>query len=196
MSASEDAEYVVEQILDKRVRRGKIQYFIKWKDCNSSENTWEPEENLNCPDLLTLFKHEQENKRSKTIPLRRKASDVSADKNANLGTVEYVENKHGNNDEGNEGTKAKRGKGNRKTTTDTVNSKKNDPTKDDGFSKGYIADSILGITMENGNLFFLIKWRGIDEVEMVPSKQARLHIPIKVIEFYEDRIIWNSKDRS
>ena len=49
-------EYVVEQILDKRIIRGKTQYLIKWKDYPMYDATWEPIENLdNCQSLLRIF---------------------------------------------------------------------------------------------------------------------------------------------
>ena len=39
----EEDEYIVEEILDKRVaKKGKVEYLIKWKDFNQPEdNTWE-----------------------------------------------------------------------------------------------------------------------------------------------------------
>ena len=45
-------EYEVEKVLDKRKHYGKIQYLIKWKGYPHSESSWEPESNLNCPDLI------------------------------------------------------------------------------------------------------------------------------------------------
>jgi len=50
-----EEEYEVEQILDKRTRYGKTQYLIKWKGYPLSEASWEPEEYLNCPELLKEF---------------------------------------------------------------------------------------------------------------------------------------------
>ena len=32
--AAEDKEYEVEKILNKRVKKGKIEYYIKWKNFN------------------------------------------------------------------------------------------------------------------------------------------------------------------
>ena len=37
-------EYEVEQVLDKRFRKGRVEYFVKWK--HYDETTWEPTSNL------------------------------------------------------------------------------------------------------------------------------------------------------
>ena len=70
-SGSEGETYEVETILDKKIVKGKTQYFIKWKGrwilkCYSpptmlpgyeaeEENTWEPVENLDCQDKIKEF---------------------------------------------------------------------------------------------------------------------------------------------
>jgi hypothetical protein len=49
-------EFEVEEILDSRVRYGKLQYFVHWKDWPISSRTWEPQEHLaNAPDLVNAF---------------------------------------------------------------------------------------------------------------------------------------------
>jgi len=55
ITINDEEEYEVEQILDKRKHYGKVQYLIKWKGYPLSEASWEPEENLNCPELLKEF---------------------------------------------------------------------------------------------------------------------------------------------
>lgn len=56
----EEEVFSVEKIVCKQVVGGKTQYLLKWKGYDSDENTWEPEENLDCQDLLDEF-----NKRTK-----------------------------------------------------------------------------------------------------------------------------------
>ncbi|XKL63868.1 hypothetical protein PGB90_006232 [Kerria lacca] len=60
-------EYDVERIIKKRILRGgKIEYFIKWENYPDSENTWEPEENLeNSKDLIAEFEAKRESELKK-----------------------------------------------------------------------------------------------------------------------------------
>ena len=42
-------------------------------------------------------------------------------------------------------------------------------------------DKIIGATNEPGDLFFLIKWQGSEEADLVPAKEANLKIPQVII---------------
>ena len=55
-----ESEYEVEVVLDKRMRKGKLEYFVKWK--NYDETTWEPMAHLsNVKDLIDTFEKKQVN---------------------------------------------------------------------------------------------------------------------------------------
>lgn len=60
-----EERYIVEKIVDKRTRNKKIEYLVKWKGYNNSENTWEPIQNLKDDDLSDMIEEFEKNKKKK-----------------------------------------------------------------------------------------------------------------------------------
>ena len=57
-SASEDdddTEYEVEKVLHKRKKGGRVHYLVKWLGYGNKDNTWEPEDNLDCDEKIEEF---------------------------------------------------------------------------------------------------------------------------------------------
>lgn len=156
----EEEEFSVETILDKRTRHGKTEYYLKWKGYDDTENTWEPLENLDCPDLIQEFEENYQKKQE----AKGKKDDDPKRKRSSASSVDLPVPKK---------------------SKDRVSVNK-------GFERGLEPDKIIGATETNGELRFLIKWKGSDETDTVLAKEANQKCPQIVIDFYEERLTWHS----
>ncbi|XP_065665846.1 chromobox protein homolog 1 isoform X2 [Hydra vulgaris] len=179
-SDDDEEEYVVEKILKHKVNKNnEILYFLKWKGYPLEDNTWEPASNLNCPELIAEYERELNEKKRKSS--NRVSFDVERkEQKADKKTEKPVP------DEKKKQTKRKQ--------TDEGSSKKKKKSEKhlNGFDKGMEAEEILGATETSGEVHFLIKWKDVNDAELVPSKIANLKIPQMVISFYEARLTWSS----
>lgn len=161
----EEAEFSVEKILDRRVVNGKVEYYLKWKGYSSEDNTWEPEENLDCPDLIQAFEDARKKK-------EKDGKEESSSKKASRKSTAADD-------------KAPAAK--RKTTSSE--------DKKIGFDRGLEPEEILGATDHNGQLMFLMKWKDAANADLVPAKQANVKCPQIVIKFYESRLTWQTSEK-
>merc|ERR1712127_83017 len=85
-------EFTVDKILDKRVDKqsGKVEYYIAWLGFEEEDNTWEPEDNCDCPELVRAFeqKHQQiqqniQTNRQKVMQMKKNKSTPNISNNAN-----------------------------------------------------------------------------------------------------------------
>ncbi|CAL8302263.1 unnamed protein product [Merluccius merluccius] len=69
LSAVGEQVYDAECILNKRLKKGKLQFLVKWRGWSTKDNSWEPQKNILDPRLLAAFnKKEQE----KELIMRKK----------------------------------------------------------------------------------------------------------------------------
>ncbi|GFW81660.1 chromobox protein homolog 5 [Trichonephila clavipes] len=147
----------------RRIVDGKVQYFLKWHGYPNEDNTWEPEENLDCPEIIKEFEKQwtaknkfESNEKKRKLNGAEPASDPPAKKKTEVGL--------------------------KSSSVDD---------KPRGFDRQLEPERIVGATDTTGELMFLIKWKGCDEADLVPSKTANLRCPQIVIKFYEERLIWH-----
>jgi len=165
-SGSEGEEYEVELIRNKRIKKGKNEYLIKWKGYdNEEDDTWEPEDNLDCKEKIEEFEKNY-----------KKDKDVKKPKDAEKPKEKEKDKKRKSEDAGKSGgTEAKKEK-----------KKEKDENKPRGFARDLTAERIIGATNDPGELFFLIKWKGSDEADLVTAKVSfpiDKKIIIKILNF-------------
>lgn len=154
-----EEEYSVEKVLDRRIRNGRVEYLLKWKGYSNEDNTWEPEENLDCPDLISEYEENRKKKEAaKKDERKRKPGTPVDDKKPAASKKKHVE----------------------------------EDNKPRGFDRGLEPEKIIGATDSSGELMFLMKWKGTDEADLVPARQANGRCPQIVIQFYEERLTWHT----
>lgn len=62
-------EFEVEKIIEVHFKKnGTREFLIRWKGFSTADDTWEPEKNLNCPELIAKFMQKLE--KVKTMDVR------------------------------------------------------------------------------------------------------------------------------
>lgn len=74
-----DGDYEVEKILKKRVKNGKVEYYLKWQGFGMEDCTWEPRENLTCEDMIDQFEEEEKSGKVKAVTGRGRPKSNGTD---------------------------------------------------------------------------------------------------------------------
>ncbi|KAF7273788.1 chromobox protein homolog 5-like [Rhynchophorus ferrugineus] len=72
-------EYVVEKIIDCRIKSGVKEYLLKWIGYDDKDNTWEPESNLDCPSLIKAFEADRAAKEAERSKKRKSTGTPTLD---------------------------------------------------------------------------------------------------------------------
>lgn len=182
----EPDEYFVEAIKGKRKnpKTGIVEYLIKWQDYPESANTWEPIDNLSCPDLITKFNEAEKNKKTKRrstlgnkeIQTKRSKKDDSPppenilveDEIDNVSTTETL------------------------SSTDSTSKQKEVEAaarQPKGFERGLPIEQIVGsCTDDDDKIWFFIKWKGVNDFEMIESIEVEDKAPRALCVWYRERL--------
>jgi len=81
-------EFEVEKIIEVRFKKnGTKEFLIRWKGFSTSDDTWEPEKNLSCPELIAKFMQKVE--KAKTSEMRELRTNRARTKRYTLTTHDH-----------------------------------------------------------------------------------------------------------
>ncbi|KAG7252798.1 hypothetical protein CRUP_021036 [Coryphaenoides rupestris] len=165
-------EFLVEKIIRRRVFNGRVEYFLKWKGFTDAENTWEPQDNLDCPELIEEFLRnmhlsDKEEEPPQDIVLKEELSEQEAE----ICQQQVY----------------------REQSDCVAETQKRDmtPTGPEAYPE---PECIIGSTDQHGELMFLIKWKNSSDVALLPAREASTKCPQAVVDFYERKLTWPCGD--
>jgi len=68
-----EERYEIEQVINSRLNRGRLQYLVRWRGYGHEENSWITESDLDAPDLIAKYYRANPNapKRISTVDFGR-----------------------------------------------------------------------------------------------------------------------------
>lgn len=159
--AEVEGDYEVEKILRKRVKGGKVEYYLKWKGYGMDDCTWEPRDNLTCSDLIEEFEEEERSQKGKPSSVERPRGRPSKMNGEELRSISPAISSVGDE---------------RDFSADPfAENPMNEPQE------------VVEVGQRNGGLCFRVKWSG-DTIgtDWVPAEVANLRCPHVVLRYYRD----------
>ncbi|XP_008321617.1 chromobox protein homolog 3b [Cynoglossus semilaevis] len=158
-------EFAVEKIIRRRIFNGRVEYFLKWKGFTDADNTWEPEDNLDCPELIEEFL------RNSHLSQQNEEEDTEF-----IPKEEMTEQETGIQ---------------RDHTLPTDSGVLEPDEEPSDLSAHLVPECIIGSTDRQGELMFLVKWKNSDDVALLPAREVSARSPQVVIDFYEQKLTWH-----
>eukprot|EP00064_Thunnus_orientalis_P001754 superscaffoldBa00000121_g1757 len=154
-------EFVVEKIIRRRVSNGRVEYFLKWKGFTDAENTWEPEDNLDCPELIEEFLRNTH------------LSEGNEEEQSEQLEPEFIPKEEMTEQE----TEISCMQSQQQACTMHSDSDVLEPDTPTNLSTYLEPECIIGSTDRQGELMFLVKWKNSDDVALLPAREASARCP-------------------
>ncbi|XP_071775428.1 chromobox protein homolog 3b [Centroberyx gerrardi] len=172
-------EFVVEKIIRRRISNGRVEYFLKWKGFTDADNTWEPEDNLDCPELIEEFlKHLHLSAENEEEDLEQQEPEFipkeeSAEQETEISQQQaYTEQRD----------------------RDALEPDDEQSETPNSLGTYLEPECIIGSTDRQGELMFLVKWKNSDDVALLSAREASARCPQVVVDFYEQKLTWHCGD--
>ena len=170
MEESFEEEYEVEKILKKRHKKGKVEYYVKWK--NYEEWTWEPVDNLaNIPEMIKKFEKAQASEEMEEPKTEEYEVEEVLKKRHRKGKVEYYV-KWKNYEEWTWETTSNLE--NAKVLIERFEQEKKQEPESDSKQKtpnnyDYEVEKVLKKRSRKGKVEYLVKWKNFNESTWEPA---------------------------
>ncbi|CAL8118120.1 unnamed protein product [Orchesella dallaii] len=188
LSAMSSGEYEVEKILKRRIRKGKLEYLLKWKGYGDEDNTWEPKGNIGAA-LILDFELQNSKKIKKPTNGEEEEPSTRSRKRVPVAPTSLSPPKKTVRVGKSTTKKAKVEKKTDARSTSVRGQRLRDSESEPELKTEFIKD----MDEVNGQRHFKIQWEGKDTIELVPASYAKIKWPQQVIAFYEQRIRWETK---
>lgn len=164
---------------------------IKWQGYGEDENKWIRTEFMHCPVMVKEFeeslKLKEVSKTNSQTSSKDNDNDIHATKSQNLdGTSsDTPQIEHPTHENPTKTTNAMN------NTSDEKQEPERPLIPNNPFHRGLKVEMICGAIKLSPGRMFLIKWKGVEKPELVPTELVNKHCPQLVIKFYEERCNWN-----
>ncbi|GBP53501.1 Chromobox protein homolog 3 [Eumeta japonica] len=170
---SKHEEFSVEKVLDRRIKNGKVEYLLKWRGYSNEDNTWEPEDNLDCPELIGAY--EEARRRREKEEAEAAAASVAAVAATPAVPIEIPPQ---TDTDDSHATRKRTRRSEKKKRIEEIE-------KPRGLLRGLLPEKILAGQLHHGTLFFLVKWQGCLDFDVVPGHDLGQTYPDFLIRYYE-----------
>lgn len=178
-------EFVVEKIIRRRIFNGRVEYFLKWKGFTDADNTWEPQDNLDCPELIEEFLRQNFHLTEETEEVHDEQQELipkeeMTEQETEISCMQSLQSQQQA----------------LAVQSDSSALHPNDEQSDTStnLSTYLEPECIIGSTDRQGELMFLVKWKNSDDVALLPAREASTRCPQVVIDFYEQKLTWHCGD--